>query len=74
MVGGILVFLLGVTFGGGAVALNQYMVDIRTEKLKRRNDRLLEKIHEDRVEYERSRAYRKGYYEGAKSKESSAKG
>ena len=67
MIVGVVVFILGIAFGGAAVVVNQRMVDYRTEKLRRRNEKLLEKIHVDRIEYERSRAYRRGFCEGEKA-------
>jgi len=68
MSGGIIGFVLGTMVGGGVAVLNQRMVDLRTEKLARENQRLQEKLHRDRVEFERGRAYRMGFYEGCKEK------
>ena len=63
---GMLIFVLGMGVGGCAVALNQRMVDIRTDRLARENRKLQEKLHRDRVEFECSRAYRRGYFAGSK--------
>ena len=66
MIVGIILFILGSAFGGLAVYINDRMVELRTEKLQKINDRLNRKIHEDRVEYERSEAYRRGYAAAAR--------
>lgn len=64
MIIGLMIFVLGASLGGCAVVVNQRMVDLRTDKLRRKNEKLLEKIHCDRIVYERSCAYRKGYRDG----------
>lgn len=64
----VLVFILGVLMGGCIVAINQYLVDLRTQKQRREINRLREKIHHDRVEYEGNKAYRRGFAEGFKSR------
>lgn len=64
MIVGLILFVLGASFGGCAVVVNQRMVDLQTDKLRRKNEKLLEKIHRDRIVYERSNAYRKGYRDG----------
>ena len=68
MVGFVILFLLGVVIGGLAVIINDQIVNIRTEKLEKANRQLREKIHVDRIEYERNKAYRKGYLEGSKDR------
>lgn len=68
MVGLVILFLLGVVVGGLAVIVNDQIVNIRTEKLEKTNRQLREKIHVDRIEYERNKAYRKGYLEGSKDR------
>ena len=64
----VLVFILGVLMGGCVVAINQYLVDLRTRRQRREINMLREKIHHDRVVYERNKAYRRGFMEGFKSK------
>lgn len=66
MVAGLILFIIGAIVGGVAVIINQRMVELQVEALEEENEKLLEKIHKDRVEYERARAYRKGYFEGSK--------
>ena len=68
VVGLVLLFLLGVVLGGLAVIINDQIVNARTEKLEKTNRQLREKIHADRIEYERNKAYRKGYLEGSKDR------
>lgn len=57
-----ILFIIGCLIGGIAVGINDWLVDVRTARLEKENRRLQEKIHRDRVEYERDRAYRAGYH------------
>lgn len=66
MIGGMIVFILGTLFGSGAFIAVYRMFMVQIEKLRRRNEKLLETIYKDRVKHEFTRAYRKGYYEGEK--------
>ena len=66
-------FILGSAFGGIAVVINDYIVEIRTGKLERENRRLQAKIHRDRVEYEKDRAYRLGWHNATRKADESKK-
>ena len=62
--GGILLFVAGITVGGSAVAYNHYSVQRATSSLHKENDHLKEGAWMDKLEYETSKAYSKGYKEG----------
>lgn len=70
MIGGMVVFILGAGFGSGAFILIHKMFVDQTDKLRKRNEKLLEEICKERVKHESARAYRKGYYEGEKAQKS----
>ena len=60
----LIMLILGMVLGGLAVVINDRIVEERTERLRRENRKLMEKIHEDRVEYESAAAYRRGFRNG----------
>lgn len=66
VIGGVLLFTAGVAVGGGAVIFNRRCVANETSQLRRENEHLKSSAWKDRLEYETSRAYRKGYREGQK--------
>ena len=70
MIGGMIVFILGTLFGGSTFVVIYKMFVTQTDKLRRRNEKLLEEICKDRVKHEAARAYRKGYHEGRKAQKS----
>lgn len=74
MIAGMLIFILGALFGGGAFVVLYRMFTTQIEKLRRRNDKLVDQANARHVELERSRAYRKGYYEGSRAKEAENRG
>lgn len=69
MIAGLILFLIGAGVGGTAVVINDRMVSLRVAELEKENRRLQEKIHKDRIEYERARFYRKGVYDARHKEE-----
>ena len=74
MIAGMLFFILGAIFGGSAFAVMYRMFTAQIERLRKRNDKLVDQANAEHVELERSRAYRKGFYEGSKAKETENRG
>jgi len=70
MIGGMIVFILGALFGCGAFITVHRMFVEQTDKLRKRNEKLLERSCDDRVKLREAVAYRKGYYAGRDSKKS----
>lgn len=62
--GGIVLFTLGVATGGGLVIGNRVAVQRETAQLRRENEHLKTSAWKDRLEYETTRAYHRGYKEG----------
>ena len=67
VIGGILLFASGIAVGGGAVMYNRWSVENQTAQLRRENEHLKTSAWEDRIEFARDKAYRKGFSEGRKS-------
>ena len=62
--GGIVLFVAGLAAGSGLVIANRVNVQRETAQLRRENEHLRTSAWKDRLEYEASKAYRKGYQEG----------
>lgn len=62
--GGILLFAAGIATGSGLVIANRMNVQRETSQLRRENEHLRNSAWQDKLEYEYSKAYRKGYREG----------
>ena len=64
VIGGILLYAVGVATGGGLVIANRINVHRETAQLRRENEHLKSSAWQDRLEYETNKAYTKGYREG----------
>ena len=62
--GGIVLFMAGVATGSGLVIANRVNVQRETAQLRRENEHLKNSAWQDKLEYEYTKAYRKGYHDG----------
>lgn len=67
VIGGILLFVAGITVGGSAVAYNHYSVQRVTTSLRKENEHLKESSWRDKMDFETSKAYGKGYRDGRRN-------
>ena len=64
VIGGIALFTFGIATGGGVVVFTQRVVKNQTAQLRRENEHLKESAWRDRLEYDKHRAYARGYKDG----------
>jgi len=67
VIGGVLLYVLGVATGGGLVIANRINVHRETSQLRRENEHLKSSAWQGRIEYATHKAYSRGYRDGRMS-------
>ena len=62
---GLILFIIGAIFGACAMAINQNVIEAKTERMLKQKEKLLGQVQNDWVEFEKYKAYRRGYTSGS---------